>query len=350
MIPDPLTPWFPIRRFLNPDSERIAMNLEQLARISLANLPTPIDELPRLSQELGGPRLLVKRDDQTGLATGGNKTRKLEFLIAEALANGADTVITAGAAQSNHCRQTAAAAAQAGLDCVLALGGEPPPTTTGNLLLIQLLGAQIYWTGPDRRGERLEEIANQVRADGRQPYVVPYGGSNVVGATGYVLAMQELNEQLRGLGVDRIVFASSSGGTQAGMVVGARATGFGGEIIGIRIDKGEAGDDPYPIHLAKLANETATHVGLDAEFTPDDFLVVQDYLGAGYGVVGELEREAIRLAAGLEGLILDPVYTGRAMGGLIDMIRRGVIGPAETVLFWHTGGTPALFAYADALV
>jgi len=326
------------------------MHLQQLPHISLAHLPTPIDELSRLSQELGGPRLLVKRDDQTGLATGGNKSRKLEFLLAEALAEGADMVITAGAAQSNHCRQTAAAAARVGLGCALVLGGEPPPTPTGNLLLDHLLGAQIFWTGPERRGERLEEIANQVRAGGHKPYLIPYGGSNAVGATGYVLAMQELSDQVRGLGIDRIVFASSSGGTQAGMVVGARATGFGGQIIGIRIDKGEAGDDPYSLHLARLGNETAAHVGLDANFTPDDFLVVDDYLGAGYGVVGELEREAIRLVARLEGLILDPVYTGRAMGGLLDMIRRGVIGPDETVLFWHTGGMPALFTYVDALV
>ncbi|GAB4526709.1 MAG: D-cysteine desulfhydrase [Anaerolineae bacterium] len=326
------------------------MHLEYLPRISLADLPTPIQELPRLSQELGGPRLLVKRDDQTGLATGGNKTRKLEFLIAEALAQGADLVVTAGAAQSNHCRQTAAAAARAGLGCALVLGGQPPPTATGNTLLIQLLGAQIYWTGPDRRGERLDEIAEQLRAAGHQPYVIPYGGSNAVGATGYVLAMRELSQQLQDSVIDRIVFASSSGGTQAGMVVGARVTGFGGEIIGIQIDKGEAGDDPYPLHLARLANATAAHLDLAEDFSPDDFVVNQDYLGAGYGVVGDLEREAIRLAARLEGLILDPVYTGRAMGGLIDMIRRGLIGRHETVLFWHTGGMPALFAYADALV
>lgn len=326
------------------------MNLGHLARVSLADLPTPIEELPHLSEELGGPRLMVKRDDQTGLAGGGNKTRKLEFLIAEALDLGADMVITAGAAQSNHCRQTAAAAARMGLGCALVLGGEPPTRPVGNLLLIKMLGAQIYWTGPDRRGERLEEIASQLQADGRQPYLIPYGGSNAVGATGYVLAMQEMSEQLGGLKVDRVVFASSSGGTQAGMVVGARATGFDGQIVGIGIDKGEAGDDPYRIHLAKLANATAAHVGLEMEFSPDDFVVNEDYLGAGYGVVGELEREAIRLAARLEGLILDPVYTGRALGGLTDMIRRGVIRPDETVLFWHTGGTPALFAYADALV
>ena len=326
------------------------MKLKQLPRVSLADLPTSIDELPRLSQELGGPRLLVKRDDQTGLAGGGNKTRKLEFLIAEALAAEADTVITAGAAQSNHCRQTAAAAARVGLDCALALGGEPPATPNGNLLLDQLLGAQIFWTGPDRRGERLEEIADQLRAEGRRPYVIPYGASNPVGATGYVLAMEELDQQLGELAVDRIVFASSSGGTQAGMVIGARATGFDGQVIGIKIDKGEAGDDPYPVHLARLANETAALVGLDAQFAPNDFLVEDDYVGAGYGVVGELEREAIGLTARLEGLVLDPVYTGRAMGGLIDMIRRDVIGPDETILFWHTGGMPALFAYVNALV
>lgn len=329
------------------------MNLEKLARVSLADLPTPIDELPRLSQELGGPLLLVKRDDQTGLATGGNKTRKLEFLMADALAQKADVVVTAGAAQSNHCRQTAAAAARVGLDCALVLGGEPPPTPNGNLLLDLLLGAEIHWTGPDRRGERLEEVADQLRAAGRRPYIIPYGGSNAVGAIGYVAAMVELCQQLAArmwADIDRIVFASSSGGTQAGLAVGARALGFGGQIIGIGIDKGEAGDDPYPVHLARLANAMAAHVALEADFTPDEFIVNQNYLGEGYGVVGELEREAIRLAARLEGLLLDPVYTGRAMGGLIDMIRRGEIGPDETVLFWHTGGTPALFAYVHALV
>ncbi len=328
------------------------MDLNKLPRVSLAHLPTPVEELPRLSRELGGPRLLVKRDDQTGLAMGGNKTRKLEFLVAEALAQGADTVVTAGAAQSNHCRQTAAAAARVGLACALVLGGDPPPSPGGNLLLDQLLGAQIYWTGPHRRGEQLAEIADELRAAGRQPYLIPYGGSNAVGATGYVTAMRELSEQLSAqrLRVDRIVVASSSGGTQAGLVVGARAAGFGGQIVGIAIDKGEAGDEPYPVHLARLANATAARVGLDASFAPDDFVVNQDYLGGGYGVVGELEREAIRLAARLEGLLLDPVYTGRAMGGLIDMIRRGVVGSNETVLFRHTGGTPALFAYADTLV
>jgi D-cysteine desulfhydrase family pyridoxal phosphate-dependent enzyme len=329
------------------------MNLEDRARVSLAHLPTPIEALPRLSQELGGPRLLVKRDDQTGLATGGNKTRKLEFLIADALHQGADLVITEGAAQSNHCRQTAAAAARVGLSCALVLSGKPPSTFNGNLLLDQLLDAQIYWAGLQPRGERLEEIADQLRAAGRQPYVIPYGGSNAIGATGYVAAMLELGQQLARdypQGIDRIVVASSSGGTQTGLAVGAQAIDFHGQIIGISIDKGEARDDPYPVHLARLANATAAYLDIDADFTPDDFVVNQDYLGEGYGIVGDLEREAIRLAARLEGLMLDPVYTGRAMGGLIDMIRQGNIGSDETILFWHTGGVPALFAYANALV
>jgi L-cysteate sulfo-lyase len=329
------------------------MNLEKLPRLSLAHLPTPVEELPRLSRELAGPRLLVKRDDQTGLATGGNKTRKLEFLIAEALAQEADMVITAGAMQSNHCRQTAAAAARAGLDCALVLGGEPPSVPTGNLLLDILLGAQIHWAGPDRRGERLEQIAHELQAQGRRPYLIPYGGSNEIGATGYVAAMLELHKQLAPdfrASIDHIVVASSSGGTQAGLVVGARAIGFSGQIIGISIDKGEAGDEPYPLHMARLANATAARVGVDAEFSAADFVVNRDYLGEGYGVVGDLEREAVHMVARLEGLLLDPVYTGRAMGGLIDMIRRGVFGPDETVLFWHTGGMLALFAYTHALV
>jgi D-cysteine desulfhydrase len=330
------------------------MNLQHLPRVILAQLPTPVEELPRLSRQLGGARLFVKRDDQTGLAGGGNKARKLEFLMADALAQGADVVITAGAIQSNHCRQTAAAAARLGLECELVLGGEPPAAPAGNLLLDQLLGARIHWSGPQRRGEPLTALAEELRAAGRRPCLIPYGGSNAIGAAGYVLAMQELSQQLAGgltLGaMDRIVFASSSGATHAGLAVGARAVGFRGQLLGIGIDKGEAGDLPYPVRLAQLANATADLLGMAAGFTPDDFVVSRDYLGAGYGVVGEPEREAIQLTARLEGLLLDPVYTGRAMSGLIDMLRRGRIGSGERVLFWHTGGTPALFAYSHALV
>lgn len=327
------------------------MPTQTLPRYPLAHLPTPIEALSGLSKQLGGPQLLVKRDDLTGLAFGGNKTRKLEFLIGQALVEQADVVLTAGAAQSNHCRQTAAAAARAGLACELVLGGQPPQTPAGNLLLDQLLGARLHWTGPERRGERLGEVAAQLRTQGRRPYLIPYGGSNAIGALGYATAMEELSAQLAAAHqrVDGIVFASSSGGTQAGLVAGARAVGFTAPLIGIRIDKGDPAEAPYEVALAELASQTARLMGGNAVFAPGDFTVNYDYLGAGYGVVGDLEREAIRLAARIEGLLLDPVYTGRAFGGLVDMIRRRRFSPSDTILFWHTGGAPALFAYADDL-
>jgi len=294
---------------------------------------------------------MIKRDDQTGLALGGNKTRKLEFLVGQALEQGADTLITAGAAQSNHCRQTAAAAARAGLRCELLLNGTRPELPNGNLLLDELLGARIHWVQRSERETKLGELSDQLRQEDRRPYVIPVGGSNGVGATGYVLAMMELAEQLNRLNqrVDHVVFASSSGGTQAGVVVGAKVTGFDGKLHGVRIDKDDEGAI-YERELAEIANETAKYVDFDAQFTARDFNVEYDYLGGGYGVVGDLEREAIRLLASREGIVVDPVYTGRAMGALIDLIRKKAFRSDETVLFWHTGGAPALFAYAEDLV
>ena len=340
----------PCRGDVQKENARInaTFNTDSLPRFTLAHLPTPVEELTRLSAFLGGPAILVKRDDQTGLAFGGNKTRKLEFLVGEALAVRADTLLTAGAAQSNHCRQTAAAAAHAGLRCELVLGGEPGDIPEGNLLLDTMFGATIHWRGPERRGEHLEEAARLVRASGHFPYVVPYGGSNAVGATGYALAMVELMDQLPRAGrkIDRIVLASSSGGTQAGLVVGGKATGFAGEILGVCIDKAGHGAESYEVEMQALADATAARIGLDARFTPGDFKVDRRFLGGGYGVVGPAEREALLLTARMEGILLDPVYTGRAMGALIGMIRAREIPAGETVLFWHTGGTPALFAYA----
>ena len=328
------------------------MKIESLARFPLAQLPTPIDELNSLSRELGGPQLLIKRDDQTGLALGGNKTRKLEFLVGQALEQGADTLITAGAAQSNHCRQTAAAAARAGLRCELLLNGPKPELPNGNVLLDELLGARIHWTQPSERMARLRELPDQLRKEGRTTYVIPVGGSNGVGATGYVTAMIELVEQLNEIKrrVDHIIFASSSGGTQAGIVVGAKVTGFGGKLHGVRIDKDDPGRGPYEHEMANIANETAKYIGFDAKFAVKTFNVLYDYLGEGYGIVSDLEREAIRLLGSREGIVLDPVYTGRAMGALIDLIRKKTFRTDETVLFWHTGGAPALFAYAKDLV
>ena len=320
-------------------------------RFPLAYLPTPLEPLDRLSVALGGPRLWIKRDDQTGLAGGGNKTRKLELLIAEALAQCASVVLTVGAVQSNHCRQTAAAAARAGLECVLVLRGAAPPREewTGNLLLDDLLGARVVWAGDRDREAVMEATAQDERAAGRRPYLIPLGGSNVVGAAAYALAFAELLEQAQSQGIafDRIVFASSSGGTQAGLVAGATLCGYEGQLLGISIDQTSA---DLKALVSPLAAEVCRHLEI-AGPPPSRLVAVDDgYLGGGYAVMGDPEREAIRLLARTEGILLDPVYTGRAMAGLLDQIRQGVIGPGETVLFWHTGGTPALFAYTQDLL
>jgi D-cysteine desulfhydrase family pyridoxal phosphate-dependent enzyme len=318
-------------------------------RVNLALLPTPVQPMDRLSRRLNGPQLFIKRDDQTGLATGGNKTRKLEFLVADALAQGCDHLITTGGPLSNHCRQTAAAAAQCGLGCSLVLRGAEPAEFTGNLLLDRLLGAHIYWT----KGEALQKVISQVSSEvtsmGRQPYVIPLGGSNVMGATSYVMAMQELMEQLATLqiNIDFIVVPSSSGGTQAGLVLGAAASGYRGKILGISIDQ-EAG--VLQTQVAALATATATHLGLEPVTLAGLVEVNDDYLGGGYGVVCDGEREAIETVAQTEGILLDPVYTARAMAGLIDLIRWGAFTRGQRILFWHTGGIPNLFSYTEKLL
>jgi D-cysteine desulfhydrase family pyridoxal phosphate-dependent enzyme len=317
-----------------------------LPHLKLAHLPTPIEPLLRLSSRLGGPRLLVKRDDQTGLAFGGNKTRKLEFLLADARAQGAKTLITAGAVQSNHCRQTAAAAAAYGMDCILVLAGKPPKHPSGNYLLDQLLGAEIVWGNWKTRHQDLTAAFERAQAAGRRPYLVPYGGSSPVGAAGYAYAIREMLEQ--NTSPDWIVFASSSGGTQAGLVAGAALYGFDGKILGISIDEPE---DVLKSRVAALASDVAALLGSETTFSPDEILVNAAYAAPGYGVLTDRERQAIHLFAQTEGLLLDPVYTGRAAAGLIDLIQRGFFGPNDAILFWHTGGTPGLFAekYRDVV-
>jgi len=312
----------------------------EVPRLRFAHLPTPIEELPRLSQSLGGPRILIKRDDETGLAFGGNKTRKLEFLIAEAQAQGAKTLISGGALQSNHCRQTAAAAARFGLDCILVLNGELTEHPSANLLLDRLFGAEVK-TIPDRnaRDQILQETYDKSAQEGKRPYLVPYGGSSPTGALGYAFAMQEFMKQ--NVHTDWIVFATSSGGTHAGLLLGQRVFGFKGNVLGISIDESEAW---LKTHVSTLASEASEKLGNRIEFDPSEILANADYCRAGYGVLTEAEREAIQLFATHEGLLLDPVYTGRAAAGLIDLIRKGSFKNSETVLFWHTGGQPALFA------
>lgn len=323
---------------------------EDLPRLPLAHLPTPLEETPNLRQRLKGPRLLIKRDDQTGLATGGNKTRKLEYLMADALAQGADTIVTLGAAQSNHARQTAAAAAKLGLKALLLLRGEEPRLRNGNLLLDDLLGAEVRWMGPQRRlpPERIAGVLEELKQAGQKPYLVPYGGSNEVGVLGYIQAMRELLDQLEesGLEADHLVVATSSGGTQVGLTLGAKIYGYAGEIIGISVDLPR---EELLSDLVSLAQATAARWGFDLSLDRHDFIVYDDYLGEGYGLLGPPEVEAIKLLARTEGILLDPVYTGRAMAGLIDLIRLGTFRPNEGVIFWHTGGTPALFAYAQEL-
>ena len=314
--------------------------MNTIPRTRFAQLPTPIEQLPRLSEALGGPRLLVKRDDQTGLAFGGNKTRKLEFLVAEAQAQGAGMLITAGAVQSNHCRQTAAAAARFGFECILVLAGTPPDMPSANLLLDGLLGAQIVWAGGRENRDRvLAGTFEQARADGKRPYLVPYGGSNPTGALGYAFAMEEFLGQA--VKADWIVFASSSGGTQAGLVLGTRFFDYPGKLLGISVDESQR---DLQVRVAALASDTSERLGPRIEFTPDEVLVNADYCAAGYGILTGAEQEAISLFARHEGLLLDPVYTGRAAAGMIDLIRKGFFRKDETVLFWHTGGQPALFA------
>ena len=328
--------------------------MTSIPRLHFAHLPTPIEELPRLSKALGGPRILVKRDDQTGLAFGGNKTRKLEFLVAEAQEQGAQMMISAGAIQSNHCRQTAAAAAKFGFECTLVLTGDLPKQPSANLLLDQLFGARIVNVADRKDRDRiLQETFDGATSDGKNPYLVPYGGSSPTGALGYAFAMEELMKQLEdgrtpssprtrsSEQVDWIIFGTSSGGTHAGLVLGQRVFGFKGKVLGISIDE--------PVewlqkNVSALASSASEKLGERIEFAPADVSANADYCRAGYGVLTEAEREAVHLFARHEGLLLDPVYTGRAAAGMIDLIRTGFFKKDETLLFWHTGGQPALFA------
>jgi D-cysteine desulfhydrase len=318
-----------------------------IPRLRFAHLPTRIEELPRLTEHLGGPRIFVKRDDQTGLAFGGNKTRKLEFLVAEALQQGAKTLITGGALQSNHCRQTAAAAARFGLECILVLNGEMPDHPSANLLIDELFGAEIV-TISDRayRDQTLQETFDKAVVDGRKPYLVTYGGSNPTGALGYAFAIEEFLKQ--GVDADWILFGTSSGGTHAGFVLGQRVFGYQGKVLGISIDEPE---EWLKVRVSSLASDASEKLGERIEFRPNDVLANEEYCQAGYGVLTDGEREAVKLLAKYEGLLLDPVYTGRAAAGMIDLIRKGFFKKDETIVFWHTGGQPALFAekYANKI-
>jgi D-cysteine desulfhydrase family pyridoxal phosphate-dependent enzyme len=310
-----------------------------LPRIKFAHLPTPIDEMPRLSALLNGPQLFIKRDDLTGLGMGGNKVRKLEFVLGQALAEGARTLITVGGIQSNHCRQTAALAARYGLKCILVLSGDEPQLPNGNLLLDNLFGASIVWTTREKREETLQSEFLKSAERGEHPFLIPLGASTPVGTLGYVEAMKELKAESSQF--DWIIIASSSAGTQAGMLLGAALTGWSGKILAISIDHSVK---ELQGTVADLANQAAELLSEPVHFQKDQVLVNADYLGAGYAITGAPELEAIHLFASYEGLLLDPVYTGRAAAGMIDLIRKGYFKKTDHLLFWHTGGSPALFA------
>lgn len=327
------------------------MQLGRLPRLKLAALPSPLEEAPSLSAYLGGPRIMFKRDDITGLAFGGNKARKAEYLMGEAIDRGCDVVITVGAVQSNHARVTAAAARRLGLDAVLVLSGEEPALRQGNLLLDAIFGADMRIVNTDDDFVLMgvvEDVARDLRRQGRNPYVIPMGGSTALGAAAFVNAGLELLDQLnsRGIRADAIVHSSGSGGTQAGLYTAMKVTQSHIQVIGVSAGSAR---DVVTSRIRGLIDDLIALLGLDWRPHPDDIVVTDAYAGERYGVPTPGCLDAIRLAARTEGIILDPVYTGKAMAALIDMARTGQFAPDQTVVFWHTGGQPALFAYADSL-
>jgi L-cysteate sulfo-lyase len=331
------------------------MDLTKFPRVPLGHLPTPFERMDPMRALLGPdcPTLYVKRDDCTGLASGGNKTRKLEFLMGEALAQGANAVVTFGAVQSNHARQTAAAAAKLGLYCDLILvdmvaGRGAEYLRSGNLLYDKILGARIHGVAGDQSAFKLEEVLAEHKRAGRKAYVVPMGGSNAVGSLGYVAAFGEIETQARSLDlrVDAIVHATSSGGTQAGLMAGAAFSNSATRIMGVNVYKKNVADVAGTVHAQAL--ETMQLLGGGMDGMTERLHVIDGYQGDGYGIPSDEMHEAVLAAAQTEGLLLDPVYTGKAMAGLIGHVRRGKFTRDQTIVFLHTGGAAALSAYVEA--
>ncbi|MCB1450233.1 MAG: D-cysteine desulfhydrase [Nitratireductor sp.] len=331
----------------------LASALAAFPRLRLGHLPTPLEPMDRLSEQLGGPRFWVKRDDCTGLSTGGNKTRKLEFLMAEAIGEGADTIITQGATQSNHARQTAAAAARLGLKCHILLedrtgSNDAQYTLNGNVLLDRLHGATVAKRpgGADMTAE-MGSLADMLRASGARPYVIPGGGSNTTGALGYVNCALELSEQAAAMGlkIDALVHATGSSGTQAGLVAGLAALRSDVHLLGIGV---RAPREKQEAMVFDLAQRTAARIGYEDAVRREDVRANCDYVGAGYGVPTPGMVESVKLLAEIEGLLFDPVYSGKGLDGLIDLTRKGAFVGMENVVFLHTGGSVALFGYPEA--
>ncbi|MCJ7872116.1 D-cysteine desulfhydrase family protein [Phaeobacter sp. J2-8] len=328
------------------------MKLDDLPRLSLGFLPTPIDDLPTLGAELG-ISLSVKRDDFTGFGGGGNKVRKLEFLMADAVEKGVQVVITTGGHQSNHARMTAAAARKFGMEPILVLRGNRPDAWQGNLLLDHLLGAKIDFLDPDAYFEQvnplMQQRADEAEAEGKKAYVIPLGGASALGAMGYVNAIKELAEQYTAMGrkaPDYIVAPLGSGGTLAGITVGCSIWWPETKVMGISVTGTAV---PFDQRISAMANDAAELLELDRRFDASDLLIQDDYVGPGYSIPSDAGNAAIKRAARSEGVLLDPVYTGKAMAGIIGSVENGTIAKGSDVLFVHCGGTPALFPFSGQL-
>jgi D-cysteine desulfhydrase len=331
------------------------MNLAKFARRRYTEGATPIEKLARLSAELAGPTIYMKRDDLLGLAGGGNKTRKLEFLVAEALNQGADTLITCGAVQSNHCRLTLAAAVKEGLKCRLVLeervAGSYKPEAGGNNFLFRLLGVEaikVVSAGSDMMAE-MQQAADELDKEGRNAYVIPGGGSNPLGATGYVACAEEILAQSfdRAIKIDRVICASGSAGTHAGLVTGFHGNNSHIPVIGINVSRSRVEQEEL---VYELVEKTAAHVGINSAIPAAAVRCFDEYVGPGYSLPTPEMAEATRMLARMEGVLIDPVYTGKAMAGLIDLVRKGTFKRQENILFIHTGGSPALYVYMDKIL
>lgn len=328
------------------------MNLSNFPKRNYIQGYTPIEKLEHLTRHLHGPTIYMKRDDLTGLPFGGNKTRKLEFLMADALEQHADTIITCGAVQSNHCRLTLAAAIREGLKCQLVLEERIPSSydyyANGNNLLFNLLKPEKIHVAPYGKNpaDVMEELAQKLRLQGRRPYIIPVGGSNAIGDLGYVACMGEIIEQMDQMQIqfDRIFITSGSAGSHAGLLAGMKLSKRDIEIYGIGINRPQKAQERA---ILELANDTLEKLDEKPSITKEDVVVNCNYIGGGYSVPTEAMRQAVKLVAEKEAIMLDPTYTGKTMSGLIDLIEKGIIKKHETILFIHTGGTPGLFAHPE---
>ncbi len=329
------------------------MDLNSFSRRRYLNAATPIEKMEKLSDWLGGPDIYMKRDDLAGVLTeGGNKVRKLEFAVADALDHGADTLVTCGAVQSNHCRATLAAAVKEGLKCRLVLEERVPgsykPAGTGNNLLYHLLGVEkirVVPGGSDLMGEMEKEVAELSR-DGRKGYIMPVGASNEIGSLGYVACAEEILEQIsdQGISLDYVVCPSGSGGTHSGLLTGFLKNNRNISVVGINVSRNRETQEEL---VFKLSNKINAKLQMGQDMDREKVRCFDEFVGPGYSLPTEEMKDAVRLVGRLEGILLDPVYTGKAMAGLIGLVKQGYFSPDQKVLFIHTGGVPALYAYAE---